>query len=96
MPDIDLTVLTDEDLTSLHSAVMREMTRRQTLAEAETRTTEIAAALALAGAYGLIDDNLASLWEVLGAAVLGVATAHTGGVYEAPVDGVPVDGDGAS
>ena len=28
---------------------------------------------------------------MLGAAVLGVATAHTGGVYEAPVDGVPVD-----
>ena len=34
----------DEDLTSLHSAVLREMTRRQTLAEAKTRTTEIAAA----------------------------------------------------
>ena len=51
----------------------------------------VAAALALAGAYGLIDDQLTSLWEVLGAAVLGVATAHTGGVYEAPVDGVPVD-----
>ena len=34
----------DEDLISLHSAVLREMTRRQTLAEAETRTTEIAAA----------------------------------------------------
>ena len=32
----------DEDLTSLHSAVLREMTRRQTLAEAKTRTTEIA------------------------------------------------------
>ena len=51
----------------------------------------VAAALALAGAYGLIDDQLTSLWEVLGAAVLGVATAHTGGVYEAPVNGVPVD-----
>ena len=63
----------DEDLTSLHSAVMREMTRRQTLAEAETRTTEIAAA------YLDARD--------------GTQPSESS---EAPVDGVPVDGDGAS
>ena len=45
IPDLtDTTSWPDEDLTSLHSAVLREMTRRQTLAEAETRTTKIAAA----------------------------------------------------
>ena len=43
IPDLtDTTSWPDTDLAALHSAVLREMTRRQTLAEAETRTTEIA------------------------------------------------------
>lgn len=44
------------------------------------------AALALAGAYGLLDDQMTSLWNILAAAVLGVAVGHTGGTYTAPVE----------
>ena len=43
IPDLtDTTSWPDEDLTSLHSAVLREMTRRQTLAEAETKAADLA------------------------------------------------------
>ena len=46
----------------------------------------VAAALAVAGAYGLLDDNLVALWDILAAAILRVATQHTGGTYVAPVE----------
>ena len=53
----------------------------------------VAAALAVAGAYGLIDDNIAALWNILAAAILGVATQHTGGTYEATTSPVEEGAD---
>lgn len=44
------------------------------------------AALTLAGAYGLLDEQMTALWNILAAAVLGVAVGHTGGTYTAPVE----------
>ncbi|CED90633.1 phage holin [Actinomyces succiniciruminis] len=57
-----------------------------------------AAILAALAALGVITGEQATAWgqvaeQLLAAAALVVAALHTGGIYEAPVIGTPVDDD---